>query len=61
MEILNDSRFGLLSAIYSRDMNQDFKVIEKLDMGITYINCSIIGAEVQLPFGGAKGMVNGRR
>jgi aldehyde dehydrogenase (NAD+) len=61
VEIVNDSRFGLSSAIYTRDVNRAFKAIEKLDTGITYINSSTIGAEVQLPFGGTKGTGNGHR
>jgi aldehyde dehydrogenase (NAD+) len=59
--IVNDSRFGLSSAIYTRDVNRAFKAIEKLDTGITYINASTIGAEVQMPFGGTKGTGNGHR
>jgi aldehyde dehydrogenase (NAD+) len=35
--------------------------MESLDTGITYINSSTIGAEIQLPFGGTKGTGNGHR
>ena len=38
-----------------------FKAIEMLDTGITYINSSTIGAEIQLPFGGTKGTGNDHR
>jgi alpha-ketoglutaric semialdehyde dehydrogenase len=61
VEIVNDSKFGLSSAIYTRDVNRAFKAIEALDTGITYINASTIGAEIQLPFGGTKGTGNGHR
>ena len=61
VQIVNDSRFGLSSAIYTQDVNRAFKAIEKLDTGLTYINSSTIGAEVQLPFGGTKGTGNGHR
>jgi aldehyde dehydrogenase (NAD+) len=61
VEIVNDSKFGLSSAIYPRDVNRAFKAIETLDTGITYINASTIGAEIQLPFGGTKGTGNGHR
>ena len=61
VEIVNDSKFGLSSAIYTRDVNKAFKAIETLDTGITYINASTIGAEIQLPFGGTKGTGNGHR
>lgn len=59
--IVNDSRFGLSSAIYTRDVNRAFQAIEALDTGIIYINSSTIGAEIQLPFGGTKGTGNGHR
>lgn len=61
IEIVNDSKYGLSSAIYTRDVNRAFKAIESLDTGITYINASTIGAEIQLPFGGTKGTGNGHR
>ncbi len=61
VKIVNDSKFGLSSAIYTRDVNRAFKAIETLDTGITYINASTIGAEIQLPFGGTKGTGNGHR
>ncbi|KMP12701.1 aldehyde dehydrogenase [Candidatus Nitromaritima sp. SCGC AAA799-A02] len=61
VQIVNDSRFGLSSAIYTQDVNRAFKAMETLDTGITYINSSTIGAEIQLPFGGTKGTGNGHR
>ncbi len=61
VEIVNDSKFGLSSAIYTQDVNRAFKALEGLDTGITYINSSTIGAEIQLPFGGTKGTGNGHR
>ncbi len=61
IEIVNDSRYGLSSAIYTRDVNKAFQAIQELDTGITYINASTIGAEIQLPFGGTKGTGNGHR
>jgi len=61
VEIVNDSRYGLSSAIYTQDVNHAFKAIETLDTGITYVNSSTIGAEIQLPFGGTKGTGNGHR
>jgi aldehyde dehydrogenase (NAD+) len=61
VQIVNDSKFGLSSAVYTQDVNRAFKAIESLDTGITYINSSTIGAEIQLPFGGTKGTGNGHR
>lgn len=61
VQIVNDSKYGLSSAIYTQDVNAAFRAIEGLDTGITYINASTIGAEIQLPFGGTKGTGNGHR
>jgi alpha-ketoglutaric semialdehyde dehydrogenase len=52
LDIVNDSRFGLSSAIYSRDLNTTARAERELATGIVYVNASTIGAEVQLPFGG---------
>ena len=52
IDIVNDSKFGLSSAIYSRDVNKTARAERELATGIVYINASTIGAEVQLPFGG---------
>ena len=61
IKIVNDSSFGLSSSIYTQDVNRAFQAIEHLDTGITYVNSSTIGAEIQLPFGGTKGTGNGHR
>jgi alpha-ketoglutaric semialdehyde dehydrogenase len=52
IEIVNDSKYGLSSSIYSRDVNTTARAERELETGIVYINASTIGAEVQLPFGG---------
>ncbi|MCO5381732.1 MAG: aldehyde dehydrogenase family protein [Methanosarcina barkeri] len=57
----NNSKYGLSSAIYTGNVGNAFKAIEKIDAGITYVNAPTIGAEVHLPFGGVKGTGNGFR
>ena len=61
IELANATRYGLSSAIYTRDINKAFRAIESLGAGITYVNASTIGAEVQLPFGGIRQTGNGHR
>ncbi|MCI0527748.1 MAG: aldehyde dehydrogenase family protein, partial [Nitrospira sp.] len=61
IEIVNNVRYGLSSAIYTQDINKAFVAIRDLDTGITYVNSSTIGAEVHLPFGGTKHTGNGHR
>lgn len=61
IEVANNTSYGLSSSIYTKDMANAFRAIEKIDAGLTYINASTIGAEVHLPFGGVKGTGNGFR
>jgi aldehyde dehydrogenase (NAD+) len=61
IEIVNDSKYGLSSAIYTQDVNQAFYAMQELYTGICYVNSATIGAEVHLPFGGTKGTGTGHR
>ncbi len=61
IRICNEVKYGLSSAIYTRDVNRAFRAIRDLEAGITYINAPTIGAEVHLPFGGVKQTGNGHR
>lgn len=61
VRILNASRYGLSSSIYTRDINRAMHAVADIEAGITYINGPTIGAEVQLPFGGVKETGNGHR
>ncbi|MGA7826303.1 MAG: aldehyde dehydrogenase family protein [Geobacteraceae bacterium] len=54
IDMVNDVRFGLSSAIYTRDVNSSARAERDLHTGIVYINASTIGAEIHLPFGGWK-------
>lgn len=54
IEICNAIEYGLVASIYTKDISNAFKAIEKIESGITYVNASTIGAEIHLPFGGVK-------
>jgi acyl-CoA reductase-like NAD-dependent aldehyde dehydrogenase len=54
IRIVNGTPYGLVSSIYTRDVNKSAVAERELDTGIVYINSSTIGAEIQLPFGGTK-------
>jgi acyl-CoA reductase-like NAD-dependent aldehyde dehydrogenase len=54
IRIVNGTAYGLVSSIYTRDVNKSAIAERELDTGIVYINSSTIGAEIQLPFGGTK-------
>jgi aldehyde dehydrogenase (NAD+) len=61
VEIANGVKYGLSASIYTRDANRAFRAMEDVQTGIFYVNASTIGAEVHLPFGGAKATGNGHR
>ncbi len=61
IEVANNVEYGLSSSIYTQDVNNSFKAIEKIQSGLTYVNASTIGSEVHLPFGGVKNTGNGAR
>ncbi|MBU0531983.1 aldehyde dehydrogenase family protein [Candidatus Micrarchaeota archaeon] len=55
IEMANDIEYGLSSSIYTKDVSNGFRAVQKIEAGLTYINSSTIGSEVHLPFGGIKG------
>jgi len=59
--MLNNTGYGLSSAIYTNDVNLAFTFLNEAETGMCYVNASTIGAEIQLPFGGIKGTGNGHR
>jgi aldehyde dehydrogenase (NAD+) len=61
IRVNNGVRYGLSSALYTRNVQGAFRALEDLDTGITYINAPTIGAEAHLPFGGVKQTGNGHR
>ncbi len=61
IRMVNNSRYGLSSSVYTRDVNKAFRAVEEIEAGITYINAPTIGAECHLPFGGVKETGNGHR
>ncbi len=61
IELANSVEYGLSSSIYTQDIKNAFKAIERIEAGITYVNAPTIGAEIHLPFGGVKSTGNGTR
>ncbi len=58
---LNQTRYGLSSAIFTRDADTAFRAMRDFETGIVYVNAGTIGAETHLPFGGTKDTGNGHR
>jgi aldehyde dehydrogenase (NAD+) len=61
IKVLNNTRYGLSSSVYTKNVNSAFRAIEDIQAGITYINAPTIGAECHMPFGGVKDTGNGHR
>jgi acyl-CoA reductase-like NAD-dependent aldehyde dehydrogenase len=58
---LNQTRYGLSSSIFTRDVNMAFRAMRDFETGIVYVNAGTTGAETHLPFGGWKETGNGHR
>ncbi len=58
---LNQTRYGLSSSIFTRDVNAAFRAMRDFETGIVYVNAGTTGAETHLPFGGWKETGNGHR
>ena len=54
LSVANDVEFGLTSSVYTRDVNQVFQYIDRIETGMLHVNSPTIGGEAQLPFGGTK-------
>ncbi len=61
MLALNQTRYGLSSSIFTRDVNTAFRAMRDFETGLMYVNAGTTGAETHLPFGGWKETGNGHR
>jgi len=59
--VVNSTRYGLSSSIYTSDTNTAFRAMRDFATGIVYVNAGTIGAETHLPFGGIRSTGNGHR
>jgi aldehyde dehydrogenase (NAD+) len=54
VDIANGVRYGLASAIYTKDLARAMKFLEKTEAGLTHVNMLTAYKEPQLTFGGIK-------
>ena len=60
IDVANNTRYGLSSAIYTNDIRTAFKAIYGIDAGLTFVNQGTVGPELGVPFGGIKDSGFGR-
>jgi succinate-semialdehyde dehydrogenase/glutarate-semialdehyde dehydrogenase len=58
-EIAHDNRYGLVSSVFTQDLDRAFRYIEAMPTGIVNINDTSNYWELHIPFGGASGKDSG--
>lgn len=61
LAVANSTRYGLSSAVYTRDTSRALRFVREMEAGLVYLNAPTIGSEIHLPFGGVKDTGNGHR
>jgi succinate-semialdehyde dehydrogenase/glutarate-semialdehyde dehydrogenase len=59
LALANDSPYGLLGAVYTRDLSRALRFVDRLDAGWVNVNESSNYWEPHLPFGGGPGKQSG--
>ncbi|KIW76629.1 hypothetical protein Z517_09073 [Fonsecaea pedrosoi CBS 271.37] len=59
LRLANDTEYGLMAGVFTRDINRALRVSSKIDSGVCGINC-ISHMSIQAPFGGRKSSGIGR-
>src|SRR5580700_6453430 len=54
VQIANDVRFGLVAAVFTRDLGHALRLTNELDAGMVRVNAPTSGVDFHAPFGGAK-------
>jgi vanillin dehydrogenase len=60
VSVANDTEYGLVASIFSRDVARALALSQRLETGICHINSATIHDEPQMPFGGVKASGYGR-
>ena len=58
-EIARDNRYGLVSSVFTQDIDRAFRFVEEMPTGIVNINDTSNYWELHIPFGGASGKDSG--
>jgi len=60
IRIANDTDYGLVASVFSRDLARAMKVAKRVQSGLCHINGPTVHDEPQMPFGGTKASGYGR-
>lgn len=60
MTLANDSDYGLVAAVFTRDLQRAAAIARELETGIVHINGSTVYDDPAMPFGGMKASGHGR-
>lgn len=60
LTIANDTEYGLVASIFTRDVATGLRLAKRLRTGICHINSATVHDEAQMPFGGVKASGYGR-
>jgi succinate-semialdehyde dehydrogenase/glutarate-semialdehyde dehydrogenase len=58
-ELARDNRYGLVSSVFTQDIDRAFRYVEEMPTGIVNINDTSNYWELHIPFGGASGKESG--
>jgi len=59
--LANATRYGLVTSVFTRDLDLAMSVVDRLDVGMARVNAATTGIDYWAPFGGAKGSSAGPR
>lgn len=59
VEIARDNRYGLVSSVFTKDIDRAFRYVEEMPTGIVNINDTSNYWELHIPFGGVSGKDSG--
>ncbi len=54
VEVNNGVKYGLSTAVYTRNINRAMDMVDRVDTGKVHINSPTLGGEAHMPFGGTK-------
>ncbi len=54
IDVANSTNYGLVSAIYTKDLQAAFRAIDEIDTGVTFVNQGPTGIEYSLPYLGSR-------